>query len=135
LRYAAGEPIRARRASVWHRTVLWVRRRPAVAALLLVSGVAVLALGGATTAALYNGWLKEALQRAERFQYGRNLALAEAALRDNNMGRFEQLLLECPPAYQQQWEWRYLNQQCHADLITLTGHTAGVRSVAFSPDG
>jgi serine/threonine protein kinase len=42
-RFVAGEPIRARRISAWRRAVLWARRRPAAAALLLVSGLAALA--------------------------------------------------------------------------------------------
>jgi WD40 repeat protein len=33
------------------------------------------------------------------------------------------------------WEWYYLDRLCHGDLRTLTGHTAGVRSVVSSPDG
>jgi tetratricopeptide (TPR) repeat protein len=45
--FLAGEPIRARRASVWERGVKWARRRPAVAALtgLLTAVVAAGALG------------------------------------------------------------------------------------------
>jgi eukaryotic-like serine/threonine-protein kinase len=33
------------------------------------------------------------------------------------------------------FEWYYLNRLCHSDLMTLKGHTGGVDSVAFSPDG
>src|SRR5215471_15081226 len=33
------------------------------------------------------------------------------------------------------WEWRYLHRLCHADLLTLTGHTGAVSSASFSPDG
>jgi tetratricopeptide (TPR) repeat protein len=41
-RFRAGEPIRARRTPVWRRALLWARRRPAVAALVvLVTGLAV----------------------------------------------------------------------------------------------
>ncbi len=36
-RFLAGEPIRARPVSVWERAMKWARRRPAVAALLLLS--------------------------------------------------------------------------------------------------
>jgi tetratricopeptide (TPR) repeat protein/tRNA A-37 threonylcarbamoyl transferase component Bud32 len=41
-RFLAGEPILARPASLWERGTKWAKRRPAVAALLGVSGVAVL---------------------------------------------------------------------------------------------
>src|SRR5262249_38870431 len=36
-RWLAGEPIRARRASLWKRAVHWVKRHPALAALIVVS--------------------------------------------------------------------------------------------------
>lgn len=45
----------------------------------------------------------------------------------------ERLSEECPKE-RRNWEWHYLQRQCHAALLTLTGRTAGVR-VAFSPDG
>src|SRR5262249_23477236 len=45
-RLLAGEPIQARPSRLWERGLKWARRRPAVAALLLVSGLAVLALVG-----------------------------------------------------------------------------------------
>jgi WD40 repeat protein/tRNA A-37 threonylcarbamoyl transferase component Bud32 len=40
-RWLSGEPIRARRSSVWERVRKWARRRPALAALVGVSGLAV----------------------------------------------------------------------------------------------
>src|SRR5204863_8850440 len=32
-------------------------------------------------------------------------------------------------------EWNYLKRLCHADPLTLRGHTAPVAAVAFRPDG
>jgi WD40 repeat protein len=43
-RWQRGEPILARRSSPWERTMKWVRRRPAVAALLVLSGLAAITL-------------------------------------------------------------------------------------------
>jgi serine/threonine protein kinase/WD40 repeat protein len=43
-RFLAGEPVRARRITVWERGVKWVKRHPAVAALLAFSTTAVLSL-------------------------------------------------------------------------------------------
>src|SRR5262249_7728846 len=43
-RFLAGEPVQARAAGAWERTVRWVRRRKAVAALVAVSGAAALTL-------------------------------------------------------------------------------------------
>jgi serine/threonine-protein kinase len=62
-RYLAGEPIRARPVGLLERSVKWVQRRPAVASLILVSGLAVFALsvGGWW----YNVRLHSALQTAE----------------------------------------------------------------------
>src|SRR5207247_5182168 len=61
--FRAGEPIQARPASTWERGVKWARRRPAVAALVLVSGLAVASLlvGGIQ----YNLRLNTALGKAE----------------------------------------------------------------------
>ena len=50
------------------------------------------------------------------------------------MARADQLLKECPVALRE-WEWGYVYRLCHADLLTLQGHTGAVTSVAFSPDG
>jgi WD40 repeat protein len=33
------------------------------------------------------------------------------------------------------WEWHYLKRLCHADLLTLRGHTWNVISAAYTPDG
>jgi serine/threonine protein kinase/WD40 repeat protein/tetratricopeptide (TPR) repeat protein len=43
-RFLTGEPVRARRIGLWERSIKWVKRRPAAAALLAVSAVATLAL-------------------------------------------------------------------------------------------
>jgi uncharacterized protein (TIGR03067 family) len=56
-RYLNGEPIHARPASAWERAWKWTRRRPALAALLLVCVVAVLALLGGSW------WYSGRLQR------------------------------------------------------------------------
>jgi thiol-disulfide isomerase/thioredoxin/tRNA A-37 threonylcarbamoyl transferase component Bud32 len=72
-RYLAGEPIRARPTSLVERGFKWARRRPAVAALLAVSALAVLGLtiGGWW----YNVQLHAALHDAE---VQRQLALLNA---------------------------------------------------------
>ena len=53
-RFLADEPIRARRVGPLERAWIWAKRRPAAAALLLVSAVAALALVGAGVAFIYN---------------------------------------------------------------------------------
>jgi tetratricopeptide (TPR) repeat protein len=62
-RFREHEPILARPVSRWERLVKWARRRPAAAALVCVSGLALTSLlaGGL----IYNQWLREAVDRAK----------------------------------------------------------------------
>lgn len=142
-RFLDDEPIKARRISSLRRVVRWAHRRPAAAGLLLASGVAALALVWASVAFVYNQELYDknvqlegALQQAEVEKYFRHIAEASNGLRTGNMTKVERLLEQCPVGLRN-WEWHYLQRQCHADLLTLhTGYTGLVNlSVAFSPDG
>jgi WD40 repeat protein len=63
-RFLAGEPVRARPVGGGERLWKWARRRPAVAALVGVSGVALLALVVAAVALFYHGRLQTALDEA-----------------------------------------------------------------------
>jgi WD40 repeat protein/serine/threonine protein kinase len=134
-RFLEDKPIRARRVSPWQKAVLWARRRPAEAALAVVGSLAALALIGTAVSLRYNGLLKEALAKAERFEYFQHIALANTAWREGSMGRLEELLDTCPVEYRRHWEWHYLKRQCHAPLLTLEGHKGGVFEIAYSPDG
>jgi WD40 repeat protein/serine/threonine protein kinase len=147
-RFLANDPIQARPVGrveqLWH----WVKRRPAAAGLLVVSGLAALALVVLLVGYSYQRQLEGAYQAeaqarrreeaqkelAERYQYEHHIALAHAGWRDGDMSQVEQLLDDCP-AGRRNWEWHYLKRLCHADLLTLQGHTRSVWSVAFSPDG
>jgi serine/threonine protein kinase/predicted Zn-dependent protease len=60
-RFLAGEPIRARRATLWERGRKWVRRRPAAAALVAVTALAVLGL--VTSGLLYQDHLLRAAEQ------------------------------------------------------------------------
>ncbi|MCI0683018.1 MAG: WD40 repeat domain-containing serine/threonine-protein kinase [Gemmataceae bacterium] len=62
-RFLAGEPVRARPLGLWERGVKWVRRRPALAALLAVSFAAVLSLIAGTI--VHNTRLSAALLDAQ----------------------------------------------------------------------
>src|SRR5262249_33445297 len=68
---AADQPIRARPTPAWERTLRWARRRPALAALLTVSGLAAVAL--LVTLAVSNVLIGREKQRAEE-----NYRVAEA---------------------------------------------------------
>jgi len=97
-RFLADEPIRARRVGPLERAWIWAKRRPATAALLLVSGVAALSLVGAGVAFVYktrleakNAQLAEASTRLE----ATNAQLAQAsALTDQALAKAKQALNE-----------------------------------------
>lgn len=65
-RWRAGEPIAARLTSTIERAAKWVRRRPAVAALLLVSLVAAVATVGAGVSRSYSARLEAAYAQLEQ---------------------------------------------------------------------
>ena len=147
-RFLSDEPIQARRIGPLERAWIWAKRRPAAAALVLVSGVAVIALGVGGTALVYSTQLGISLQQteqakeraeaatkeAERHKYFHHIAVAQAEWRDGNTGRAEALLDDCPTE-QRNWEWRYLKRLSHPEFLTLRGHTGGIWGLAFSPDG
>jgi tetratricopeptide (TPR) repeat protein len=62
-RFLSGEPILARRTGTWERSVKWARRRPALAALVGVVGLAVLGL--VLGSFWHNAQLQDALDTAE----------------------------------------------------------------------
>jgi WD40 repeat protein/serine/threonine protein kinase len=145
-RFLVGEPIRARPISALERGLKWVKRRPAVAALLLlVSLVMLVGLPGVT-------WLwiiaeerraeSEAARKAETEQheqakdrlYGHCIALAQREWWANNLNRTKQLLLECPPD-RRHWEWHYLMRLVHSQVLVQPLPGGGSLALAFSPDG
>jgi tRNA A-37 threonylcarbamoyl transferase component Bud32 len=156
-RWLKNEPIQARPAGRAERAVRWVRRHPAPAALAAVSGLAVLALVGLGVGLAYNARLDEqrkdaedardlavvakqgetqqrkraedALALADRVGYFHRITLADLALNENNLPLAQRHLKECK-AELRNWEWRYLNAQCHPELLSFPGARA-----TFSPDG
>jgi WD40 repeat protein/serine/threonine protein kinase len=78
-------------------------------------------------------------ERAEGTLYYSNIVRAQLEYRAHNVADAEDILDRCPDP-RRGWEWRYLQQLCHADLLTLprdeeAGHTGWVYTVASSPDG
>jgi len=77
--------------------------------------------------------------RSQRLLYIANMHLAKRAWDEANVGRAVELLDQHRPQPNQpdlrNFEWFYLDRLCHRELLTLRGHSAGVISVAFSPDG
>jgi WD40 repeat protein len=146
-RFLAGEPIQARPVGRLERAWRWCQRNRPAAALILVSTLALLALVGTGLSLGYNAELTRAYdstraaqaeaeengRRLEESLYFQRITLAERERSNNNIGRTEQLLDECP-AKLRGWEWSFLKRLCHLDLRTLH-HSTGVCCVAASPDG
>jgi serine/threonine protein kinase len=152
-RFSNGEPIRARPVSEAERLWRWGWRNPVIAG-LLVTLVAVFWIGFALVG--WNYWkaetarqnevrerhaAEEARQReaeqreqAEKTLYYGKLLRARLEWLANNIADAERILDDCP-ASRRGWEWSFLKQRCHADLLTLQGHTGWVYSVAYSPAG
>jgi WD40 repeat protein len=133
-RWLCGEPILARRTGAWERAMKWARRRPAAAALIGVSGVALLTLVGLAVALAYHSQLQAALKKEEELNYVNRFVLAEREWAANHAGRTLELLEACPPGLRG-WEWRYLARLCHTELMSLRGHSAVIWGLAYSPDG
>jgi WD40 repeat protein/serine/threonine protein kinase len=151
-RFQEHKPIRARRPTLTERLRKWAARQPAVVGLLLVSGLAALALVGVGVALLFNVRLHEELDTSDRLrqaeaqakkqledlQYIQKIDRAQAALRDGNFDRVATLLDACP-AEQRHWEWHYLKQQGHATVRTFEDLYADPEGKSgdadLSPDG
>lgn len=150
-RWLADEPVAAYRDPISERLRRWSRRhKPVVTALaaLVATGLTALGLGQilleqeqARTAAAR---AQAAADKAEIESRGRRsleirlyyhrIALAERELAEKNLNRATQLLAACSVDLRG-WEWFCLDRLCHAEPLTLRGHTAAVSAVMFSPDG
>jgi eukaryotic-like serine/threonine-protein kinase len=151
-RWLAGEPIRARRIGAAERLLKWARRRPSMAALVVVSGLAavapVVALGfgfvavsaekSRTVGALvkYKQALEDeqsALREMRQNAYYQTIALAAPEIRANNVRRADQLLDACLPELRR-WEWGVLKRLTHAESRSLD-FPAEPAAMAQSGDG
>jgi eukaryotic-like serine/threonine-protein kinase len=142
--FLAGEPIRARRVSSVEHLVRWVRRRPAVAALLVASVVASLGLASTLVGWFYNQELKEAnkekeaaLEKSDALLYFNRIGLAERSWWGNNPGRTRDLLDEIAKDSPKRrgWEWYYLDRLSHSEKMALPEHTDTIQRAVYSPDG
>jgi WD40 repeat protein len=157
-RFLADEPIQARRIGPLERLGRWGRRNPVVAglsaAVVLVTAIGFAGVFGQMQVAIANKKQaekneKEAKQKSDEVQalneqlrntlYAAQINLAQHAWDAGGINRARELLeLHHPKPGEsdlRHFEWHYLYRLCHSDLLTLKGHTRGVTSVAYSPDG
>lgn len=164
-RYLEGRPILARPISQWERTWLWLRRNPALAALLTSIGLftVLLMVGGAMYSAklrnvnsnldllLYKETqaLKSELvarQRAEaseaeanRLLYAADMALAAQAARSGDSRQVRELLERHLPAPGKEdlrgFEWYHLWQANQAEQRELETLPSSLYFVCYSEDG
>jgi WD40 repeat protein/serine/threonine protein kinase len=71
---------------------------------------------------------------AERALYFNRINLAYQYWLGNHLDQSSRILNLCPSAARG-WEWRYLNQLHHADLLTLAGNGQFTTNLQFSKDG
>ena len=137
-RWGAGLPIAARPVPMWERAVKWVKRKPAIAALVLTVPLGLLALiGGGIWFTLE---LRQERDLANRGRYAADMNLARRALDDGLIYQVRERL----KAYRtgpkglgdlRGFEWYYLANFCDQTPIRLLGHRKAVTCVAFHPDG
>jgi serine/threonine protein kinase len=144
-RFLRGEPIHARPTPGWEKAWKWVKRRPAVAALL--GTLVVLTVVGLTSVTLLWRQTAAALLTVQRERDDKDAVLAAKlvllAHRDwlaNDIEQARRHLDECAAEHRGP-EWRYLHRVCHACQFVLGSPTASaaaehrVHSLAWSADG
>jgi WD40 repeat protein len=78
---------------------------------------------------------RDARNVAERNLYFANMNVIDREWENDNFGHVVELL-EAEKGYKDRgFEWGYWNRLFHLDLLTIKGHSDGIFSVAYSPDG
>jgi eukaryotic-like serine/threonine-protein kinase len=140
-RFQATEPIEARPTPFWERGWKWTRRRPALAAFLILS-IGVLVVGFPLVLFL---WLRadqalvqvaQSRNQLESAVYADNIALADHAVHANQINGARSFLARGAPAAGRpdlrDWEWWYLSRLCHADLLPAINHADDHNSWVFA---
>lgn len=150
-RFLLGQPTMARPLNSVGRAIKWTRRRPAIAALWLVSALATLVVATINARRVEDVSEARALaqqesQRADgetaikrRLLYASEMRKAQQAWRDGNLTLLRETLGEyadgAADAGLRHFEWYHLNHLANIPHLVLRGHDGEVYGVAYSPDG
>lgn len=136
-RYLHGEPTTARPAGAIEHAIKWGRRRPAVAALIAVSVLAVTALASGGTWTFFSQ--RNSLREIRSHLYAADMHLAQQAIDRQRVGEARELLAKYRTAGGhpdlRDFGWYYLWNVANQNHATLAGHNGDVYSVAYSPNG
>jgi WD40 repeat protein len=144
--WLAGKPIQSRSASTPEKILKWVRRRPAVAALAIMSLIALMALVGTAVSLYYSDRLKGALKETERLelltrrhQYAAQMNLAGRFCSEQQVFRAVDLLEGQRPRFGQKdlrgFEWYYLWRLVRGGVDFHKAHSGPILGLAFEPGG
>lgn len=136
-RFLAGQPTVARPVGLSERTWKWSRRRPAVAASLVLISIAALSLMGIST--VYSARLAASLDETRQLLYATDMQAGFDAWQHGSLFTAHDRLDRHLPDDNEQdlrtFPWRLLDQFCHANQRELFRHASKVTAVDFSPDG
>jgi len=134
-RWLRHEPIHARRAGPLERTIKWTKRRPALAALILVGMGAVAGIVWQWREATHAKQAALAKAEADTYEsYVANIGVADARVGAGALTQAEDVLERCTPKFRN-WEWAWLKARCEAAPRTLAANMDRIWKVAFSPSG
>ena len=146
-RWRAGRPILARPVGIPERLIKWVRRRRAIAAMVVLGIVAAaasaMAIGGlvawsgeSSRRHRAESELVGSLEQRTRMReddYARRILEAELVLAHHDPEKAEALLEGCP-ADLRGWEWRHLLRRLHPEIRVFRGHSGMLCASDFRPD-
>lgn len=145
-RFLHDEPVRARPLTRMEKVYRWCRRKPTLAGLLAATTALMLMAGLAILLAFDQRELRQAQERTQkawageqdarrkekRHLYVHDIYRTDRFFQGNQLFQARRLLEACD-ADQRGWEWHYLDRITSADLLSLTGHTQPVHTLAFAP--